>query len=180
MASLSLSLETAHALFYRDGIRATGVDRVIADAGVTKVTFYRAFPSKNQLIEAYLALRHERWMAWFTDALHRHRRHGVGALRRALAEWFRDDDFRGCAFLNGVSELPTQPEVVEATRRHKAAMTAAIATILPATQRRAAAALALAVDGAIVQAQSAASPAATVKQLTWIIERICGGPRIAQ
>lgn len=165
-------LETAHALFYRDGIRATGVDRVIADAGVTKVTFYRAFPSKNQLIAAYLALRHERWMAWFTGALTRHRRHGARALVRALAEWFRADDFRGCAFLNSVGELPALPEVVEAARHHKAAMTAAIATLLPASQRRAAAALALAVDGAIVQAQHAASPTATLKHLTWIIERL--------
>jgi len=43
-------LLTAHELFYRDGIRATGIDRVIAESGVTKVTFYRHFPSKNDLI----------------------------------------------------------------------------------------------------------------------------------
>ena len=43
-------LHTAHDLFYREGIRATGIDRIIATAGVTKVTFYRHFPSKNDLI----------------------------------------------------------------------------------------------------------------------------------
>jgi AcrR family transcriptional regulator len=51
-------LRTAHDLFYADGLRATGIDRVIAEAGVTKVTFYRHFPSKNDLILAYLNLRH--------------------------------------------------------------------------------------------------------------------------
>ena len=57
-------LATALALFYRDGIRATGIDRVIAEAGVTKVTFYRHFPSKDALVVAFLESRHERWMAY--------------------------------------------------------------------------------------------------------------------
>lgn len=46
-------LLTAHDLFYRDGIRASGIDRVIAEAGVSKATFYRHFPSKNALIRAF-------------------------------------------------------------------------------------------------------------------------------
>ena len=65
-------LLAAHELFYRDGLRATGVDRVIAAAGVTKVTFYRHFPAKDELIRAFLAYRHERWMDWFQAALARH------------------------------------------------------------------------------------------------------------
>ena len=56
-------LRTAHDLFYRDGIRATGIDRVIAESGVAKLTFYRHFPSKNDLIRAYLDYRHQRWRA---------------------------------------------------------------------------------------------------------------------
>ena len=66
-------LHAAHDLFYRDGIRATGIDRVIAESGVAKVTFYRQFASKDELVLAFLALRHERWMAWFEDALARRR-----------------------------------------------------------------------------------------------------------
>lgn len=58
-------LLAAHDLFYREGIRATGVDKVIAAAGVTKVTFYRHFPSKHDLIRAFLEYRHGIWMAWF-------------------------------------------------------------------------------------------------------------------
>lgn len=62
---------TAYQLFYGYGIRATGIDRVIAKAGVSKVTFCRHFPSKNHLIPAFLDSRHDRWMAWFRAALER-------------------------------------------------------------------------------------------------------------
>jgi AcrR family transcriptional regulator len=150
-------LHTAHDLFYRDGIRATGIDRVIADSGVAKLTFYRQFSSKDDLIRAFLEYRHERWMAWFEDALARHGGH-ARALVPALREWFEHPDYRGCAFLNSVGELgATMPDVVEIARRHKADMTRAIAALLPASPRRSklAQAIALAVDGAIVQAQFA-------------------------
>ncbi|MDH0867357.1 helix-turn-helix domain containing protein [Mitsuaria sp. GD03876] len=173
-------LRTAHDLFYAEGIRATGIDRVIAASGVTKVTFYRHFPSKNDLILAYLALRHERWMTWFTGALERHggAAQGAGALAPALAEWFDGQalgEFRGCAFLNGVGEMgPALPEVIAVTRRHKEDMTEAIAALLPASRqrRKVAAALAVAVDGAIVQAQFADDPAPVVKGLQLIAERL--------
>lgn len=156
-------LLTAHQLFYRDGIRATGIDRVIAESGVAKVTFYRHFPSKNELIQAFLAYRHEKWMDWFTHALHRHgaEHRGIEALAPALREWFEDEGFRGCAFINGVIELGgTQPEIVYAARRHKERMTAVIAGLLFASKNPLlnAQALALAVDGAIVHAQFADNP----------------------
>ena len=153
-------LSTAHDLFYRDGIRATGIDRVIKEAGVTKVTFYRYFPSKNDLIRAFLLHRHERWMAWFSDALQRHGA-GIGALVPALGEWLRDPGYRGCAFINSVSELGrTVPEVADIARRHKRDMVTAIAALLPPSRHRTrdAQALGLVVDGAIVQAQFADTP----------------------
>lgn len=151
-------LETAHRLFYREGIRATGVDAVIAAAGVTKVTFYRHFPSKSELIDAVLTLRHERWMAWFTQALQRHaRRQPVArALVATLREWLSSAGFRGCAFINAAVEWGgSDPAVLQHAAAHKQAMAAAIAQHLPDTPRRAALAqaLALAVDGCIVQAQ---------------------------
>ncbi len=62
-------MRAAQDLFYRQGIRATGIDRIIAEAGVTKVTFYRHFPSKDGLIRAYLERRHAAWMGWFQKAL---------------------------------------------------------------------------------------------------------------
>lgn len=173
-------LRTAHDLFYAEGIRATGIDRVIAASGVTKVTFYRHFPSKNDLILAYLDLRHGRWMDWFNAALERHggaaKSAGAGALVPTMAEWFGGQalgEFRGCAFLNGVGEMgPTLPDVVEVTRRHKQDMTDAIAGLLPASRQRKkiAAALSVAVDGAIVQAQYAEDPAPVLKSLQTIVD----------
>lgn len=147
-------LLTAHDLFYGEGIRATGIDRVISEAGVTKVTFYRHFPSKNDLICAFLEHRHQRWMDWFVDAVGRHGS-DVEALSGALAEWFSDPGFRGCAFINSVGELGgVVPEVLEISRRHKEDVVGVIAGLLPPSRRRLqeAQALCVAMDGAIVRA----------------------------
>jgi AcrR family transcriptional regulator len=169
-------LVTAHDLFYRDGIRGTGIDSVIEHAAVTKVTFYRHFSSKNALIVAYLEYRHERWMSWFTAALQRH----GGTLRAlvpALAEWFRSPEYRGCAFINGVSEIaPALPEVIEITRRHKTDMQKAIAALLPAGRRRGTVArsLALLVDGAIVQAQFRTDLDAVLRDLRQMVRLVAG------
>ena len=169
-------LLTAHDLFYREGIRGTGIDTVIERAQVTKVTFYRHFNSKNELILAYLEYRHERWMRWFTTALQRH-----GATLKALvptiAEWFRSPEYRGCAFLNGVSEIaPALPQVTEITRRHKADMRKAIAALLPPgrERERLARSLALAIDGSIVQAQFRADPEGVIRDLRQLVAQIAG------
>lgn len=162
-------LATAHDLFYRDGIRATGVDRLIAESGVAKLTFYRHFPGKDALVLAFLEFRHRRWMAWFIDALGR-RGAGTGAARGgdlllladALQEWCEQPDFRGCAFINSVVEVAQAiPEAAPIARAHKAEMTQVIAQLLPPTPGRdaLATAAALVFDGAIVQAQMAADSA---------------------
>lgn len=168
-------LLTAHGLFYRDGIRATGVDRVIAESGVAKVTFYRHFPSKNELIQAFLTYRHERWMDWFTEALRRHgtEHHGMDALVPVLREWFEDEGFRGCAFINCVVELGgSQPEVIDIARRHKERMTEVVADLLPSSKncRLDAQAVALAIDGAIVHAQYARSPDGALLSLARLLD----------
>ncbi|MED5622372.1 TetR/AcrR family transcriptional regulator [Ideonella sp. BN130291] len=168
-------LLTAHDLFYREGIRATGIDRVIAASGVTKVTFYRHFPSKNELVLAYLEHRHQRWMAWFTDALQRHgaARKGLAALVPTLTEWLSDGHYRGCAFINAVGELGgALPDVVAVAQRHKADMAAAIEQLLsPSRQRpRDAALIAMAVDGAIVHAQIEATPEAALASLARLVK----------
>jgi AcrR family transcriptional regulator len=158
ITSLSASeriLHTAFQLFYRDGIRATGVDKIIAESGVAKLTFYRHYPSKDDLVRAFLELRHTQWMAWFTDALGRHGGK-LSALPRALAEWFAQPDFRGCAFINSVVEVEASVDGIGAiAQRHKLDMERAIATLLPASRQRPALARAVAValDGAIVRAQ---------------------------
>lgn len=151
-------LLTAHDLFYQEGIRATGIDRVIAESGVTKVTFYRHFPSKMELIRAYLDYRHRLWMDWFREALTRHGGVDAGAmaLLPTLKEWWSDERFRGCAFINAAVELGTSSnEVLDVSRRHKEEMIEVIeATLPPGRHRRELAQrLAVAVDGAIVHVQ---------------------------
>jgi AcrR family transcriptional regulator len=167
-------LLTAHELFYREGIRATGIDRVIGEAGVTKATFYRHFPSKNDLVLEFLEYRHRHWMAWFVDALRRHG-NAAEAISPALAEWFGNAGFRGCAFINSLGELAaTLPEIVEVTRNHKREMTSVIAGLLPSSRRRKqdAEALALAVDGAIIRAQFDQTPAAALAGLERILNSL--------
>lgn len=168
-------LETAHELFYLEGIRATGIDTIIAESGVTKVTFYRHFPSKNELIKAVLEHRHHLWITWFIDALSRQRNGGLDALVPALEEWFTDKGYRGCAFINAVVEVGgVFPEAVEISRRHKQHMVQIISTLLPASSHRKheAEAVAMAVDGAIVRAQMAKTPDMALKVLKTVLQSI--------
>ena len=169
-------LLTAYRLFYQAGIRATGVDRVIAEAKVTKVTFYRHFPSKNALVFEFLEYRHQRWMEWFTQALARHGGN-LAALVPTLGEWLRDADFRGCAFINSVGELGGAiPEINGITRRHKREMKAAIAALLSDQDEKKAAETAeiigMAVDGAIVGAQFAESVDAVLDTLRMLVDEL--------
>ena len=174
-------VRTAHELFYREGVRATGIDRIIAESGVTKVTFYRHFPSKNDLIREYLEYRHELWMSWFIAALNRHqspRRPPSSALMPVLDEWLHSPDFRGCAFINAIVEFDgTLPDVVEISRRHKAEMTRIIASLLPATKHREvdAQAVTMAIDGAIVRAQMDKSPDEALKILDRLLRTLNHG-----
>jgi AcrR family transcriptional regulator len=155
-------LEAAHDLFYSQGIRATGVDRVIEVAKVTKVTFYRQFPSKDDLVAAYLEYRHDLWMGWFRTRLEVHRsrrRSGLDALLRTLREWWDDPSFRGCAFINAATEIgPSSPAALETFRRHKSEMLEVLGGVLPLpdTRRESLQAIAFAVDGAILHAQAGA------------------------
>ncbi|CAG2147779.1 TetR/AcrR family transcriptional regulator [Cupriavidus plantarum] len=121
-------LDTAARLFYRDGYRATGVDKIIAESGVAKMSLYRHFPSKNDLIAAYLERRHDFWMGWFEAAVTRHLalRRNLDVLADALAEWFTSDEYRGCAFINVVAEAGggagDDPRLVEHAVSHKASL----------------------------------------------------------
>ncbi len=167
-------LRTAHDLFYRDGIRATGIDRVIAESGVAKKTFYRYYPSKDDLIVAFLEYRHNNWMIWFRDAL---ARHGgtLDALVPTLAEWFGGAAYRGCAFINSVVEVGgSLPQALDISRRHKRDMAAAIRALMLSsrTAKADAQALAVAVDGAIVAAQFSESPADALKALARVVRAI--------
>ena len=103
--------DTAYRLFYRDGLRATGIDRIIAESGVAKMSFYRNFPSKADLITAFLNKRHESWMEWFVAAVEAKLARpnaGIEVIADVLESWFTQPDFRGCTFINTVVESGTE------------------------------------------------------------------------
>lgn len=104
-------LATATRLFYRDGIRAVGIDTVIAESGVAKASLYRAFPSKDALIEAFVTeLDQTFWARW--DALAAQYpddpRAFLKAILVSMAERINQPDFRGCPFLNVLTEFPDE------------------------------------------------------------------------
>lgn len=105
-------LETACALFYRDGIRAVGVDTIVEQSGVGKATLYRHFPTKDDLVAAYLAEVANADEQWFRDTIAPYE----GSPREQLLAWFaaceqrmQTTGFRGCPFLNAMAEI-AQPE----------------------------------------------------------------------
>lgn len=109
-------LAAANELFYAHGIRATSADRIIERVGITKVTFYRHFPTKSQLVVAYLQGQAAAERGWM-QSLHRDA-DPLGTLR-ALAAGIGDAScrpgFRGCAFINAAAEFPDADDPVRAT-----------------------------------------------------------------
>lgn len=102
----------AYDLFSRLGIRAVGVDTVIAQAGVAKMTLYRNFPSKDDLVLDFLDRREERWTEQWLIAEATARASQPGARLLAvfdlLGEWFSRPDFEGCPFLAALLEFRDQ------------------------------------------------------------------------
>ena len=117
-------LETAYELFARRGIRAVGVDEVIARADVAKATLYRHFPTKNALILAFLERREQRWTVAWVEA--EARRRGATPEEQLLAifdlfdEWFRTPDFEACSFINVLLEMGPDHVVGQASIAHLA------------------------------------------------------------
>jgi AcrR family transcriptional regulator len=102
-------LDVAHELFYWHGIRATGIDRVAADACVAPTTLYRLFASKDDLIGAYLERAGELYRAWFNAAADTgggDPRQRILAVFDALTEQVQPGQCRGCPFLMALAEFP--------------------------------------------------------------------------
>jgi AcrR family transcriptional regulator len=102
-------LDTAYDLFSRHGIRAVGVDRIIATSGVAKMSLYRHFNSKDTLVLAFLQEREKRWtMEWLHAEVSGRAEDGAGrllAIFDVFDEWFRQADFEGCSFINVLLEF---------------------------------------------------------------------------
>ena len=118
-------LETAFALFYARGIRAVGVDLIIAESGVAKATFYKHFPAKDQLVLAYLDKVDGVWSGQLrtaAEAAGEAADDQLVGMFDALVSACRRDGYRGCAFINaaaesapGVAGAPARPSRTRTT-----------------------------------------------------------------
>jgi len=154
-------VETAYALFKRAGFHATGIDRIIAEADVAKMTMYRHFPSKDELIVAVLDYRARR----FDDQLNQLAQKSITPEQK-IAEifdwhgrWFRSPDFHGCLFAHALAEFgdPGHP-VFEAVARQKNGLRQRMRSILSEVMPRGraenvAATLLMLIEGATLMAQ---------------------------
>jgi AcrR family transcriptional regulator len=128
---------TAYELFCRYGIRAVGVDTIVARSGVAKKTLYRHYPSKNDLALAFLRRRDELWIrAWLKRKIEG--RAGTPdekllAIFDAFDQWFRGPYFEGCPFLKAILEHGDRKHPVrKAALRHVGAVRALIAELAEA------------------------------------------------
>lgn len=120
-------LDTAFRLFYAHGVRGVGVDTVIAESGVAKATLYKHFPSKDDLVLAYLDRVDELWRGQLeaaADAAGADPRARLVGMFDALATACRSDGYHGCAFINTAAESVSGTAVHERTVEHKRAVRA--------------------------------------------------------
>jgi len=153
-------LETADQLFYQEGVRAVGIDRIIAEASVAKMSLYKHFPSKDDLILAVLQHREESVLRFFRLAMERHSKKAKTPLWgffAALKDFFESPGFRGCPFQNAAVELadPAHPGT-EFVRGHKQRFSTFLGGLVEASIGKAAAkvgpAVFLLVEGSIITA----------------------------
>ena len=99
-------LGTATRLFYKEGIHAVGIDRIIAEAGVAKATFYNHFPSKDDLVLAYIADQDRIGREAVAALPEQPPRDMIAAVTGRISEAVVAGDWRGCPFLNAAAEYP--------------------------------------------------------------------------
>lgn len=117
-------MTAAAALFYDRGVTATGIDAIVARAGVAKKSLYNCFASKADLVAQYLDARHAEWLGLYAARVDRARtpRDRVLAVFDAYqdhAEAAYEHGFRGCGLLNAAAELPAAHPGRATVRRHK-------------------------------------------------------------
>jgi AcrR family transcriptional regulator len=115
-------VDSSYELFSQRGIQGVGVDEVIEKAGVAKATLYRHFPSKNDLVLAFLESREERWTRGLVEAGARSRggtpEEQLLAIFDVFDEWFRREDFEACSFINVLLEMGPEHPAGRASMRH--------------------------------------------------------------
>ena len=101
-------IETASRLFYFQGYNQTGINQIIAEAGVAKASMYQHFRSKEDIAIAYLKGRHIMWMGKLSDCVEKknHEKGKVVGCFDYLIEWLTEVDYRGCGWQNIIADLP--------------------------------------------------------------------------
>ncbi len=159
-------LNAAAKLFEAKGIQAVGVDEICASADVAKMSLYKHFKGKDQLIAAYLQRMDEAFLGSIERAIGKapgDARAGVGALFEFLYEWFQTPEFRGCPFLNAAAEFADVSHPARSVcLSHKARLQEILARVVREMGKPDAEPLAsqllLLMDGAVLRAQMTGSP----------------------
>lgn len=160
-------LHTSLTLFMKHGFHATGIDKIVAEAGIAKMTLYKYFPSKEALIMAVLQMRDQAWRTWFQTEIENFPTHSpqekILIIFDVLASWFKKDSFHGCAFINASAEFSEQTHPAHLfAALHKQYVQNYIHDLINALEIANAGALSrqicLLMDGAIVQAQITHNP----------------------
>ncbi len=167
-------MQAASTLFYQEGVQNVGIDRIITESGVAKMSLYNHFKSKDALIAAWLQQRDVNWREWFQKTVEKQATapaERLLAMFDVLEEWFSQPDFRGCAFINSSVELvdPEHPGYQVAIE-HQQALYGYILHLVQAAEldhpNAVAEQLLLLVEGAIVVAMMRRSPAAAIHAKT--------------
>jgi AcrR family transcriptional regulator len=159
-------LSAATHLFCKNGINATGIDAIISEAGTAKTTLYKLFGSKTNLVHAVLETEGKQWREWFIGAIESGGGNAQTKLIRifpALKDWFRQERFYGCPFINAVAEHDKDQKQLRAIAlRHKKIVLSHIEKLAgemgAAEPEVLAHQLALLMDGAIVAAMVTRDP----------------------
>ncbi|MFR0355440.1 TetR/AcrR family transcriptional regulator [Streptomyces sediminimaris] len=132
-AAREQALDAAEELFYGRGVQSVGMDDIRGASGVSLKRLYQLFPAKEQLVEAYLERRDERWRARLADFVRRREdpEERILAVFDWLELWFGENGFRGCAWINSYGELGATSERVTAqVRAHKRAFRDCLARLV--------------------------------------------------
>jgi AcrR family transcriptional regulator len=151
-------LRSADQLFYERGIARVGMADVRDSAGVSLRRLYSVYPSKSDLVAAWLEDRHKTWMKWFAESVDGQVEAGVEPVRAlfaAIEEWATSPGYRGCAFLNAIAETTEIDDRHRAiVAGHKRALIEHVSVVVhgayPSAPEWFASALGVLIDGAVV------------------------------
>jgi AcrR family transcriptional regulator len=186
-AAQQLLLRAAGELFYREGVRAVGVDAVVERAGVNKMSLYRQFSSKDDLVVAYLEQASETFFERFGQSLDKHPGYPV----RQLAQYFTDlterasrEGYRGCPFVNVSAEFPDASHPArQCVARNKAQLMERLTALASAAgandPEELANALALLIEGIYAASQTYGPGCGPIKSASRVAAQLvaaaCGG-----